>query len=77
MKKIAQIAFLYFVEAVRLPDLIKSAYKILKYQSGFGASVFKKVILAVFADPVMFLLAVGIILGLYLDEIRIKLEQMM
>jgi hypothetical protein len=68
-KKTAKIAWLYFVDVISFPTLINQSWKIIKYNCGFGASVFKRIVMGVITDPVMFFLIVGIALGLYIDEL--------
>ena len=69
VKKIASLIFVFVVETLGLPTLIKSTYKILMYQLKFGSSFLKTVVVAIFTDPIIFFLVGGILLWFYIDDL--------
>jgi hypothetical protein len=69
VKKLPSLIFQFVLETLGLPTLIKSVYKVLIYQLKFGSSLLKTIVVAVFTDPIIFFMTVGILLWFYIDDL--------
>ena len=58
----------FFVETISLPSLLKQIWKYIAASLDFVLSLSRAVLVAVFTDPLIFILTAGILLWMYLDE---------
>jgi hypothetical protein len=64
----------FFVETSSLPSLIRQIWKYTAASLDFIVSFGRAVLVAIFTDPLIFILTAGVLLWMYLDEFLAKIE---
>jgi hypothetical protein len=64
----------FFVETSSLPSLIRQIWKYTAASLDFIVSFGMAVLVAIFTDPLIFILTAGVLLWMYLDEFLAKIE---
>jgi hypothetical protein len=64
----------FFVETSSLPSLIRQTWKYTAASLDFIVSFGRAVLVAIFTDPLIFILTAGVLLWMYLDEFLAKIE---
>lgn len=68
MRKFLSMMGLFFVETISLPSLFKQIWKYTAASLDVVVSFGRAVFVAVFTDPLIFMLIAGILLWMYLDD---------
>lgn len=68
MRKFLSMMGHFFVETISLPSLIKQIWKYTAASLDFVVSFGRAVLVAIFTDPLIFMLTTGVLLWMYLDE---------
>lgn len=68
MRKLLSIIWHFFVETISLPGLIKQILKYIAASLDFVVSFGKAILVAILADPLIFILTAGVLLWMYLDD---------
>ncbi len=68
MRRFLSIIWHFFVETISLPSLIKQIWKYIAASLDFVFSFSRAVLVAVFTDPLIFMLTAGVLLWMYLDD---------
>jgi hypothetical protein len=68
MRKFLSILGHFFVETFSLPSLLKQIWKYASASLDVVVSLGRAVLVAVFTDPLIFMLTAGILLWMYLDD---------
>jgi hypothetical protein len=74
MRKVLSMMGHFFVETISLPSLIRQIWKYTAASLDFVVSFGRALFVAVFTDPLIFMLTAGILLWMYLDEFLAQLE---
>jgi hypothetical protein len=74
MKRFLSMMGHFFVETISLPSLLKQIWKYTAASLDFVVSFSRAVLVAVFTDPLIFMLTAGILMWMYLDDFLAQLE---
>jgi len=74
MRKFFSMMGHFFVETSSLPSLIRQIWKYTAASLDFIVSFGRAVLVAIFTDPLIFILTAGVLLWMYLDEFLAKIE---
>lgn len=68
MNKFLSMMGHFFVETISLPSLLKQIWKYTAASLDFVVSFSRAVLVAIFTDPLIFMMTASVLLWLYLDE---------
>jgi hypothetical protein len=64
----------FFIETISLPSLIKQIWKYIAASLDFVVSFGRAVLVAIFTDPLIFIMTTGILLWMYLDDFLAQIQ---